>query len=66
MQGMCIVVAMIIGMPTPLSAIQVLTINMVCSVTLGIVLALEKPEPDVMQRQPREYVRMAGSIFCTA
>lgn len=37
-----------------LSPIQVLTINMVTSVTLGLVLALEKPEPDVMDRKPRD------------
>lgn len=39
-QGFCIVMAIIIGMPSPLTAMQVLTVNMVSSVTLGIVIAL--------------------------
>jgi cation-transporting ATPase F len=39
-QGCCIIVALLIGIETPLNAIQVLTVNMVCSVTLGIVIAL--------------------------
>jgi magnesium-transporting ATPase (P-type) len=33
---------------------QVLTVNMVTSVTLGLVLALEKAEPDIMTRKPRD------------
>ena len=41
------------GVDSPLTAIQVLYVNMICSVTLGLVLALEKPEPDVMSRPPR-------------
>jgi hypothetical protein len=41
-QGFSIVAAIIIGMPSPLTAMQVLTVNMVTSVTLGIVIALGK------------------------
>ena len=40
--------------PLPPSPVQVLTVNMVTSVTLGLVLALEHPEPDVMTRTPRD------------
>lgn len=39
---------------TAACAVQVLTVNMVTSVTLGIVIALEEPEPDVMNRPPRD------------
>jgi len=53
-QGFSILMALIIGLPVPLTPIQVLTVNMVTSVTLGLVLALEKPEPDVMTRKPRD------------
>jgi fluoride ion exporter CrcB/FEX len=53
-QGFSILMALIIGLPVPLTPIQVLTVNMVTSVTLGLVLALEKPEPDVMSRKPRD------------
>lgn len=37
----------------PLTAAQVLWINMVTSSTLGLALAFEPPESDVMQRPPR-------------
>lgn len=53
-QGAAVVIAMAIGMPVPLDALQVLTVNMVTSVTLGIVIALEEPEGDVMARPPRD------------
>jgi magnesium-transporting ATPase (P-type) len=53
-QGLCIVAAIILGMPFPLNAIQVLYVNMITSVTLGVVLALEPAEPGVMQRPPRK------------
>lgn len=36
---------------TPL---QILWVNMVCAVTLGVALAFEDPEPDVMDRPPRD------------
>jgi magnesium-transporting ATPase (P-type) len=44
---------MAIGMPSPLIPVQVLYVNLITSVTCGIVLALERPEPDTMQRPPR-------------
>jgi len=53
-QGFAIVAAIVIGMDSPLTAMQVLTVNMVTSVTLGLVIALEEPEPDVMSRPPRD------------
>ena len=53
-QGFCILIALIIDLPVPLMPIQVLTVNMVTSVTLGLVLALEKAEPDIMTRKPRD------------
>jgi magnesium-transporting ATPase (P-type) len=53
-QGLCILAAIILGMIFPLNAIQVLYVNMVTSVTLGVVLALEPAEPGVMQRPPRK------------
>jgi magnesium-transporting ATPase (P-type) len=52
-QGLSIFFAIIIGMQTPLTAMQVLTVNLITSVTLGIVLALEEPEKTVMDRPPR-------------
>lgn len=54
-QGLSIAVAVFIGLDIPLEAIQVLYVNMITSVTLGVVLAMEKPEPDVMKRKPRPH-----------
>jgi len=53
-QGLCIFAAIILGMPFPLNAIQVLYVNMLTSVTLGIVLALEPAETGIMRRPPRK------------
>lgn len=39
---------------TPLTAMQVLWVNMLASVTIGVVLAFEPPEPDIMKRAPRK------------
>jgi magnesium-transporting ATPase (P-type) len=37
----------------PLTAMQVLYVNLVTACTLGIMLAAEPPEPNVMDRPPR-------------
>src|SRR5690606_34814972 len=42
------------GLPLPLTAAQVLWINLATSSTLGLALAFEPPERDVMQRAPRD------------
>jgi magnesium-transporting ATPase (P-type) len=52
-QGICILAAIVIGLPFPLNAIQILYVNMITSVTLGLVLALEEAEPGIMGRPPR-------------
>lgn len=41
------------GMGHPLSAMQLLWINLISDIFPGIALSLEPPEPDVMQRPPR-------------
>lgn len=52
-QGLSISVAIFIGLDQPLTALQVLYVNLVTSVTFGLVLALELPEDDIMTRRPR-------------
>ncbi|MCK6529036.1 HAD-IC family P-type ATPase [Myxococcota bacterium] len=47
----------------PLSPVQVLWVNMVTAVTLGIALAFEPPEPGVMRRPPRDPGRAILSGF---
>jgi magnesium-transporting ATPase (P-type) len=48
-----ILLAVLLGLALPVTAAQILWINMVTTVTLAIALAFEPPEPGVMQRPPR-------------
>jgi len=52
-QGLSIAVAIAIGVDHPLTAIQVLWINMITAATLGLVIGLEQPEAGVMLLKPR-------------
>jgi magnesium-transporting ATPase (P-type) len=52
-QALVIAVAIFFGFTMPITAPQVLWVNMVTSVALGLVLAFEPHELDVMQRPPR-------------
>lgn len=50
---LAIIVAVMIGLPLTLTPVQILWINMVTSVALGLVLAFEPTEPGTMKRPPR-------------
>ncbi len=52
-QAMVILLAVFVGMALPVTAVQVLWVNMVITVTLALALAFEPAEADVMQRPPR-------------
>ena len=49
-----ILLAVFLGLALPVTAAQILWINMVTTVTLAIALAFEPPEPGVMKRPPRQ------------
>lgn len=51
---LAIVIALMFGMALPLTPVQILWINMVTSVGLGLVLAFEPTEPGTMCRSPRK------------
>jgi magnesium-transporting ATPase (P-type) len=53
-QSMVILVAIFAGLTMPITATQILWVNMVTSVTLGLVLSFEPHEQDVMRRKPRK------------
>jgi magnesium-transporting ATPase (P-type) len=53
-QAASLVAAILLGLPLPLTAAQVLWVNMVISVTLSLALAFEPHEPGVMRRHPRD------------
>ncbi len=50
---MIILLALLLGMTMPITPAQVLWINMLTAVGLGLVLAFEPAEPGVMRRRPR-------------
>jgi len=52
-EAFVIVVAVLFGLALPITALQILWINMVTTVTLALALAFEPPERDTMSRPPR-------------
>ncbi|QTR49489.1 cation-transporting P-type ATPase [Candidatus Thiothrix anitrata] len=48
-----IILALLFGMMLPITPIQILWVNMITAVTLGIALAFEPTEANTMQRPPR-------------
>jgi magnesium-transporting ATPase (P-type) len=52
-QGLVIMAAIFVGFTAPITAPQILWVNMVTSVALGLVISFEPHERDVMQRPPR-------------
>lgn len=49
-----VIIAILLGWTLPMSAAQILWINLVTTVTLGLVLAFEPAEPGTMERPPRQ------------
>ncbi|NGM88068.1 HAD-IC family P-type ATPase [Parapusillimonas sp. SGNA-6] len=52
-EALAVIAAMAFGMTLPMSPAQILWVNLVLTITLGLVLAFEPPEPGVMTRPPR-------------
>ncbi len=52
-ETLVVMFAILGGFLLPVTPVQILWINMVTAVALGLVLAFEPPEPDVMRRPPR-------------
>ncbi|MBW3545261.1 MAG: cation-transporting P-type ATPase [Bacteroidetes bacterium] len=52
-EGLVILAAIIFGSQLPVQPVQLLWINMTTAVLLGLTLAFEPKEPDVMERPPR-------------
>lgn len=51
--SLIIVAALLLGLTMPVTPVQTLWINMVTAICLGLALAFEPAEPDLMQRPPR-------------
>lgn len=52
-ETLAVVLAILVGFTLPMTATQILWMNLVLAGTLGLVLAFEPPEPGVMNRPPR-------------
>jgi len=52
-ESLVIVVALLAGMALPMTAVQILWINLITGITLGIALAFEPTETRTMSRPPR-------------
>jgi magnesium-transporting ATPase (P-type) len=52
-EAMTIVVALFAGMALPITAVQILWVNLITAITLGIALAFEPSEAGTMRRPPR-------------
>lgn len=53
-EALTILGAVLLGRTLPLTPVQVLWVNMITAVTLGLALAFEPPESNVMRRPPRD------------
>jgi magnesium-transporting ATPase (P-type) len=63
-EALVVVAAILFELALPLTPAQVLWINMATSCTLGIALAFEAAEPDVMRRPPRDpKARLLSGFF---
>ena len=52
-EAMTIIVALLFGMTLPITPVQILWINLITAITLGIALAFEPTEENTMRRPPR-------------
>lgn len=52
-EGLIIMVSVFAGLTLPILPVQVLWINMTTAILLGLMLAFEPKEPDIMNRPPR-------------
>jgi len=53
-EAMTIIVALLMGMMLPVTPIQILWVNLITAITLGIALAFEPTEEGTMRRPPRD------------
>ena len=64
-QAFSIMGALIIGVPVPITALQILWVNMITSVTLGLVLAFDEPSADILTQMPRRKDKKLFGRFLT-
>ncbi|SDX00520.1 cation transporting ATPase C-terminal domain-containing protein [Nitrosomonas oligotropha] len=65
-EAMIIIVALLLGMTLPITPIQILWINLITAITLGIALAFEPTEENTMRHPPRPRGEplLGGELVC--
>ena len=60
-----IIAAILFGLTLPITPVQILWVNLATAIGLGLVLAFEPAEPDIMQRAPRaaDAPLLSGSLL---
>ncbi|MDK3018385.1 cation-transporting P-type ATPase [Pseudodonghicola flavimaris] len=66
-EAITIIVALFAGMPLPITAVQILWVNLITAITLGIALAFERSEEGTMRRppRPRDEPLLTGNLVWT-
>lgn len=62
-ESLVVIAAILLDLTLPVTSVQILWINMATSATLGIALAFEKPEGNVMLKTPRNRDEPLLSMF---
>lgn len=52
-ESMVVVLALLLGFALPVTAVEILWVNLITGITLGLALAFEPTEPGTMARPPR-------------
>lgn len=52
-EAMTVVIALLVGLSLPITAVQILWVNLITGITLGLALAFEPTEAGTMARSPR-------------
>jgi calcium-translocating P-type ATPase len=52
-EALVVVLALLLGLALPVTAVQILWVNLITGITLGLALAFEPTEPATMRRPPR-------------
>lgn len=61
-EALIIIVAILFGWTLPITPLQILWVNTITAITLGLALSFEPMEENVMQRPPRQ---LSSSLFST-
>jgi magnesium-transporting ATPase (P-type) len=52
-EALVVMLALVLGLAMPITAVQILWVNLISGITLGLALAFEPTEPATMRRPPR-------------